>query len=311
MYRQFRNYAEEFAVIGDFRPTTPNQNRQKVDNHCGVAVLLLRIGLTPLAFVLVSRAQSRFGDWVGGRLMGLPLTTGPFLLAVCMTANRATAARAAAGVTGGQIAVVAFCCGYAHLARRMQPGRATVTALGIALAAELAVHSISGIWATAVAVWLVIALSLLLWPWPSNGARPAADSGTNRLLPRAATSTAIVATSSTLVPLLGARVAGAIASAPVLLSMMLPGAHRSGGPEAATDMARGTIVSMIGTIGFSTVLATCLGHHAVLPSLLLATAVLIVLSVAAPRLGQLLERASESVRRRTEAVLERTLDARV
>ncbi len=243
--------------------------------------------------------------------MGLPLTTGPFLLAVCITASRATAARAAAGVTGGQIAVVAFCCGYAHLAGRMRPGRATAAALGIALAADLALHSIGGIWATAAAVWLVIALSLALWPWPADQARAAGDSGPNRLLPRAATSTAIVATSSTLVPLLGARVAGAIASAPVLLSMMVPGAHRSGGPEAAAEMARGTIVSMIGTIGFSTVLATCLEHHAVLPSLLIATATLVVLSVAAPHLGRLLERASESVRRRTEAVLERALDAGV
>jgi hypothetical protein len=273
-----------------------------------VAVIVLRIGLTPVAFALVSRAQSRFGNWIGGRLMGLPLTTGPFLLTVCLTANRATAARAAAGVTGGQIAVVAFCCGYAHFARRLRPGRATVASLGIGLAAELALSSISGIWATAAAVWLVIALSLALWPWPPSKERPTANPDTGRQLPRAAMSTLIVATSSTLVPLLGARVAGAIASAPVLLSMMVPAAHRSGGPEAAADIGRGTIVSMIGTIGFSAVLATCLEHSAVLPSLLFAVATLVVLSVVAPQMDRLLERASGSVRRRAEPMLERALD---
>ena len=80
--------------------------------------ILLRIGLTPIAFALVSKAQSRFGDWIGGRLIGLPLTTGPFLLTVCMTSSRITAAHAAAGVTNGQMAVVVFCSGYAWAARR-------------------------------------------------------------------------------------------------------------------------------------------------------------------------------------------------
>ena len=97
--------------------------------------ILLRIALTPIAFALVSKAQSRFGDWIGGRLIGLPLTTGPFLLTVCMTTSRTTAAHAAAGVTSGQMAVVVFCSGYAWTARRMRPLPATVTSLAVALLA--------------------------------------------------------------------------------------------------------------------------------------------------------------------------------
>jgi len=59
--------------------------------------ILLRICLTPIAFALVSRAQSRFGDWIGGRLIGLPLTTGPFLLTVCVTSSRITAGPCSGG----------------------------------------------------------------------------------------------------------------------------------------------------------------------------------------------------------------------
>ena len=95
--------------------------------------ILLRIALTPIAFALVSRAQTRFGDRIGGRLIGLPLTTGPFLLTVCLTESRAVAARAAAGVTSGQMAVVVFCCAYGCPAQRMRPlqgnGRVAVAGL--------------------------------------------------------------------------------------------------------------------------------------------------------------------------------------
>ena len=111
------------------------------------------ITLTPIAFALVSRAQSRFGDWIGGRLIGLPLTTGPFLLTVCMTSSRATAAHAAAGVTSGQMAVVMFCSAYAWTARRMPPLRATVTSLLIALTAVVGLSAFAGTWSAATAVW--------------------------------------------------------------------------------------------------------------------------------------------------------------
>jgi hypothetical protein len=264
--------------------------------------LLLRIGLTPIAFVLVARAQSRFGDWIGGRLIGLPLTTGPFLLTVCMTSSRSTAAHAAAGVTSGQMAVVIFCSAYAWTARQMRPPAATVTSLGLALAAVVMVSSFAGIWSAAAAVWLVIAASLVLWPWARQegqaaraGAAPPADapaSARTTMLQRAAISTCVVATMSTLVPILGARPAGIISSAPILLSIMLPGTHKQSGAAGAGAMARGTIVSMTATVAFSAVLATSLPQMSVLAALALAAAVLGGLIAVTPLLERLLSQLS-------------------
>lgn len=250
--------------------------------------ILLRIGLTPIAFALVSRAQSRFGDWIGGRLIGLPLTTGPFLLTVCMTAGRTTAAHAAAGVTSGQMAVVVFCSAYAWTARRMRPLRATVASLAAALAAVLVLSSVAGIWSAAIAVWIVIAASLVLWPWAAHASPDAgAQASSATMLQRAVISTCVVATMSTLVPILGARPAGVISSAPVLLSIMLPGTHRQTGAAGAAAMARGTIVSMAATVAFSATLATTLPQMPVWAALLVSAGVLCGLIAATPLLDRL------------------------
>ncbi len=291
--------------------------------------ILLRIGLTPLAFALVSWAQSRFGDRIGGRLIGLPVTTGPFLLAVCLTSSRLTAAHAATGVTTGQMAVVVFCVAYAWLARSMEPVQTTIAALALALASVLALSWTSTPWAAAAAVWSVIGVSLLLWPWPARhhpttGA-PAAQRGPDRpdpdhegaehpqprppgtarpspMLTRAVISTCVVATMTSLVPILGARPAGVLSSAPVLLSIILPSTHRANGAAGAAELARGTIVSMAATISFSAVLASCLPHMALAPALLSAAAALVTLIVATPVLERALAQAGSALGRRPEPV---------
>jgi hypothetical protein len=254
-------------------------------------VLVLRICLTPIAFALVARAQSRFGDWIGGRLIGLPLTTGPFLLAVCLTSSRSTAAHAAAGVTSGQMAVVTFCSAYAWTARRLRPLPATLTSLAGALSTVLALSAVAGGWSAASVVWLTIAASLILWPWPEPGRRAvgaATPTTSSMMLQRALISTCVVATMSTLVPILGARPAGILSSAPVLLSIMLPGTHRRAGAAGAAAMARGTIVSMTATVAFSAMLAATLPELPVWAALLISAGGLGSLLAATPWLERFL-----------------------
>ncbi|WP_249018807.1 hypothetical protein [Conexibacter sp. S30A1] len=287
--------------------------------------ILLRIGLTPIAFALVTWAQASFGDRIGGRLIGLPVTTGPFLLAVCLTASRLTAAHAAIGVTTGQMSVIVFCVAYAWLARGMAPVPTALTSLALALASVLALSWLHGPWPAAAAVWTVIGVSLLLWPWPARRppvqAPPAADArgperppsaqtqadmphprlaGSSKRSPaltRALISTCVVATMATLVPVLGARPAGVITSAPVLLSIILPSTHRLSGAAGAAELARGTIVSMAATISFSAVLASCLPHMAVASALLVAAGALVTLIVVTPLIERALLQAGSALSR--------------
>jgi hypothetical protein len=232
-------------------------------------------------------------------LIGLPLTTGPFLLTVCLTESRATAARAAAGVTSGQMAVVVFCCAYGCLARRMRPLQATAASLSLALAAVVALSTVAGPWSAATAVWLVIAASLVLWPWPAERTEATqADAATPApVLPRAVISTLVVATMSTLVPVLGAQLAGVITSAPILLSIILPSTHRRNGAAGAAALARGTIVSMTATVAFSVVLSSSLPLLSATAALLLSAAVLCLLVAATVPLDRVLGRLSPELGR--------------
>jgi hypothetical protein len=287
--------------------------------------VLLRIGLTPIAFALVTWAQASFGDRIGGRLIGLPVTTGPFLLAVCLTSSRLTATHAAIGVTTGQMAVIVFCVAYAWLARSAAPVTTTLASLTLALGSVLALSWLHGPWPLAAAVWAVIGVSLLLWPWPARrppvpatsgtgargadrppsaqtptdtpSGRPAGSAKLSPALTRALISTCVVATMTTLVPVLGARPAGVLTSAPVLLSIILPSTHRLRGASGAAEVARGTIVSMAATISFSAVLATCLPRMAVAPALLLAAGALVTLIVVTPLIERALLQAGSALSR--------------
>jgi hypothetical protein len=158
----------------------------------------------------------------------------------------------------------------------------------VALTAVVALSSFAGIWSSASAVWIAIAASLVLWPWARHdgptgeAASTQAPAAAAPMLQRALISTAVVATMSTLVPILGARPAGIISSAPILLSIMLPGTHRLSGAAGAAAMARGTIVSMAATVAFSATLATTLPRMPVLSALLVSAAVLCCLIAATP-----------------------------
>ena len=274
--------------------------------------ILLRIALTPIAFALVSRAQSRFGDRIGGRLIGLPLTTGPFLLTVCLTESRATAARAAAGVTSGQMAVVVFCCAYGCLARRMRPLQATAASLSLALTAVVALSTVAGLWSAATAVWLVIAASLVFWPWPAERSKAQADTarseaaeaepegrkagptGPAPVLQRAAISTWWWRPCRRSSRSSAHSSAGVITSAPILLSIILPSTHRRNGAAGAATLARGTIVSMAATVAFSAVLSSSLPLLSVTAALLLSAAVLCLLVAATVPLDRVLGRLSSA-----------------
>ncbi|MEW2556913.1 hypothetical protein AB0957_35005, partial [Streptomyces zhihengii] len=94
-------------------------------------IALLRILLAPSLVLVVSLVARRAGPALGGRLLGAPTTTGPFLLLMCWDSGGTAAAEAAEGGVTGQLTVVCFCLAYAWLATRLRPAGA----LGAALAA--------------------------------------------------------------------------------------------------------------------------------------------------------------------------------
>jgi len=90
-----------------------------------MSLLAIKLIVTPLIVLAATLAARRWGDAVGGWLVGLPLTSGPVSVFLALERGPAFAAHAADGSLAGVVAQAAFCFGYAALARRGQRRRSS------------------------------------------------------------------------------------------------------------------------------------------------------------------------------------------
>lgn len=104
-------------------------------------LLLLKLFLAPFFVALLGYIQRRWGDGIGGRLIGLPITTGPFIFIIYIQEGAPFAARAAHGVLVGQVALMVFSWVYAMAALRMSWGRALATGSAAYLLAGMVLTS--------------------------------------------------------------------------------------------------------------------------------------------------------------------------
>ncbi|RSM78595.1 hypothetical protein DMH04_33635 [Kibdelosporangium aridum] len=221
-------------------------------------VLLLKATLAPLLILLTSIAAHRLGPRFGGRLLGLPLSTAPFLVILCVEHGPQAASDAARGAALGQLTVVTFCLVYARLATKMRPLKALPIAVLCGVIAEVVVVLTHSLWLTAIAIVTAVA-GAVVWSSTSTDAAPQPGRGSRWDLPsRMAVSGAVVLILTTAAPLLGPVLAGALSALPVLLIVMAPSVHRTAGGEAAASLMYGALASAVGTIAFVLVLSATL-----------------------------------------------------
>ena len=223
--------------------------------------IVLRLVLPPLTVLAAGWLQRRVGPRLSGRLVGLPLTSGPLVLVLLLADGTATAVTAAHGVLAGQVMVVGFTTVYALGTATSARPRAV---LGIALAA-VALLGAGAHLAMQRAPWtiglLVVPLALVclrLWSPEAEGHGAGAGPSVPQLLGRAALTGVLVATLSTSARVIGAGLAGVLASVPLVVSVVSPATHRDSGAAAARAMLRGTLTVVPGTTTFAAVLATTL-----------------------------------------------------
>jgi len=78
-----------------------------------MSLLTVKLVVTPLMVLVAWLAARRWGEAVGGWLVGLPLTSGPVAVFLALEQDPTFAAEAAAGSTAGVVAQAAFVAGYA------------------------------------------------------------------------------------------------------------------------------------------------------------------------------------------------------
>jgi hypothetical protein len=221
-----------------------------------MALLVLRLTLVPTTVLVASIVQRRLGPALGGRVVGWPLTTGPFLLLVWLNAGPAVAGRAAAGVVAGQLAVIGFCAAYAHLAALgVRPWLSLAGALTAAAGGTAASALVNSTWLLALLVLGTIGVALLTWPEPDGPPPPTREAKAWELPARMLVSGVLVAGLLGLTHVLGPHLAGVLATMPVILTVLAPATHRRDGRTAATALVRGALASMPASIVFVAVLA--------------------------------------------------------
>lgn len=208
--------------------------------------------------LLANHLQKNYGHGVGGRLIGLPITTGPFILIVCIQESRSFGARAAHGVLLGQIALAMFCWIYAWASSQFN--------WWISLTIGTAVCLTTGYLATQsdLSNTLVLVILALIWliamkSWPSTLVE-----SSRRITPRWELPARVLVTMSVLVilsqlaPLLGANVSGALSTYPVIASVISAFNHKINGPSATIATLKGLMETLPFTVIFIAILAFAL-----------------------------------------------------
>lgn len=222
------------------------------------SLLLLKLFLAPLFVALVSYIQQRWGDGIGGRLIGLPLTTGPFIFIIFVQDGRDFAARAAHGVLVGQVALIIYCWIYAKSALKMSWARA----LSVGTLACLLVGGVL----TSFEIGLPVLLPLLIgtwslafkfWPKYSN---PPRDMQTPswELPARLFATVTLILILTGFASVLGPRVAGALATYPVIISILGAFSQKRFGPTVTVATLHGLIQVLPLSVGIMTILTVVL-----------------------------------------------------
>ncbi|MEJ6493496.1 MAG: hypothetical protein QNM01_02630 [Actinomycetes bacterium] len=220
-----------------------------------MSILLLRLLLTPTLVVLVSYIQKRWGHALGGRVIGLPLSTGPFLILIYLMDGAGQTANAAHGVVAGQIAVVSYCYIFTYVSWRKAWPIALLAGWFIAGLADFTLTHLASTWLAGATVVFVSAIAIKFWP------RPLTDDQSVRVPQwwetpmKALIAGTLVATLTKIKDVIGVQEAGVLASMPVILSVLAPTTVLSYGPAAVSELLRGTTKSLGGSVMFSTVVA--------------------------------------------------------
>jgi hypothetical protein len=224
----------------------------------GMLIVFLRVATAPALVLAGSLIQRRYGQSIGGRFVGLPLTSLPLLALLCVSEGRSFAGAAAAATLGGGVSQSAWCFAYALAARRRGPVTAVTVATGAFAAVCLALYAVHlpvGVAAALSAASVVAAL--YFWRSCSADDRPPAGSRDDlgaRMVAGGAFTLAVTALSVSL----GARGSGLVGAFPVLTVVLAAATHRRQGPAAVGAFLESVMAGSLSVVAGLTVVAVTL-----------------------------------------------------
>ena len=205
--------------------------------------VVVKAAITPVLIGGASLAGRKWGHQVGGRLVGLPLTSGPVALFLAQDQGSHFAALAAVGMLAGTISQVAFAVCYLRAARR------GMLAAGSAGCAGFAASTVALAWlrlpveAALAGVLAALAAGLWLagrWRQAAPSGQAAAAGGVPRwdLPVRMAAATSVVTLITALAPVLGPLLSGLLSPFSVFGAVLALFTHHGHGPAVLDRLPR-------------------------------------------------------------------------
>jgi hypothetical protein len=234
--------------------------------------LALKLVVTPLIIGLASSASRRWGQAVGGWLVGLPLTSGPVVLFLATDHGPQFARSAALGSLAGGLAQPAFCLGYGWCATRFSWAPALLAgALGFVAVATLLHGADLRIIPLFFSVVLAVGATLRIMPRSAAETESTAVPGWDIPI-RMVTATVIVVALTSAATVLGPTLSGILATFPIYAATLATFEHRLAGWQAAVQMLRGLLFGLFGSVVFFLLLAVLLTRTPIASAFLAATA---------------------------------------
>jgi hypothetical protein len=247
-----------------------------------MSLIFSKLVLPPLLILLASLAARRWGDAIGGWLVGLPLTSGPVAAFLAIQYGADFAALATNGSLVGTAAQACFSLSYALLAQRgwviaLMGGSAAYTGAAFLIQAMPLPHW--GFFVVALATLTVAAQFI-----PNRDTlRSPIDSPWWDLPARMVVVTTLVITLTAAAALVGAKTAGVLASFPIFGTILAIFAHRVKGAAMATQVLRGMVLALYGFAVFFFILGLLLVKVGIVPAFVAAIASTLLVQAGALR----------------------------
>ena len=218
-------------------------------------------------------------------MVGLPLTSGPIAFFLAVDQGRSFAATAAAGSLAGTAAQAGFCAAYGRAARRFSWSVAFSAGTGAFVAGVILLDAVQmPLWALMLMVQTTLAAALALPPrLPPDLAQIPAPARWD-LPARMLVATMLVVTLTSAAPLLGARLAGMLATFPVFATVLTVFAHRAQGEKAAQRVLRGLLRGLFAYTGFFLLIALAIERIGIALSFASASLVACVIQLSTLRI---------------------------
>ncbi len=223
-----------------------------------MAILLLKIFITPILISTATLAGRRWGPVVNGLVVGLPLTTGPISFILANEYGLAFATKAAAGNLAGQVSMCVFCLTYSLAAQKSSWKVSAPVAVTAFLLTTFTLNQVSWQLLPAFMI-LALAIALVASIVPQRRVAVAVTAPPKWDLPaRIGIATTFVIVLTTVANVLGPQLSGLISTFPIFGVVFAVFTHSQQGPKAAANLLRGIVLGSVAYACFFLTIGLCL-----------------------------------------------------